>query len=261
MPPDRRLRTIEAITDSAHRLADWLAAAPIDPDHDSVLPGWPLSTLVAHLGSVVRSVPAALARPTRDKAVPLVRYFDLFSGSGAVVDDRERARYAELGWPGVRDDITVAADELAALVADTDLPDRVAVLGGPLRTTDLVALRLADLVVHADDLSRSVPQQPPVELGRPALTITTKLYADGLAARHPGHSVEVRIPPYAAVQCGVPGEGPTHTRGTPPNVIETDVTTFLRLASGRMGWDEAVSSHAVHASGARADLSGLLPLW
>ena len=78
-----------------------------------------------------------------------------------------------------------------------------------------------------------------------------------LAARHPGRVLEVRIPPVAAVQC-LPG--PVHTRGTPPNVIETDPLTWIRLAAGRLGWAEAVRSGAVHASGPRADLAAYLPL-
>ena len=84
--------------------------------------------------------------------------------------------------------------------------------------------------------------------------------AQMLADAHPGRSVEVRIPPYAAVQCGLGDPGPTHTRGTPPNVVETDALTFLRLATGRMSWAEAVAAGAVHASGLRADLSSALPL-
>lgn len=78
-----------------------------------------------------------------------------------------------------------------------------------------------------------------------------------LAERAPGRSVEVRVPPYGAVQCVA---GPRHTRGTPPNVIETDPLTWLRLASGRMSWSDAVDSGAVRASGVRADLTGHLPL-
>jgi len=54
-----------------------------------------------------------------------------------------------------------------------------------------------------------------------------------LASRHPGRVLEVRIPPVAAVQC-LPG--PVHTRGTPPNVVETDPVTWVRLATGRLGW-------------------------
>ncbi len=78
-----------------------------------------------------------------------------------------------------------------------------------------------------------------------------------LAARHPGRVLEVRIPPAAAVQC-LPG--PVHTRGTPPNVVETDPVTWVRLATGRLGWADAVGSAAVHASGPRADLAAYLPL-
>lgn len=78
-----------------------------------------------------------------------------------------------------------------------------------------------------------------------------------LAARHPGRALEVRIPPVAAVQC-LPG--PAHTRGTPPNVIETDPLTWIRLAAGRLDWAGAVGSGAVHASGPRADLAACLPL-
>jgi hypothetical protein len=78
-----------------------------------------------------------------------------------------------------------------------------------------------------------------------------------LAARHPGRILEVRVPPVAAVQC-LPG--PVHTRGTPPNVIETDPLTWIRLATGRLGWADAVGSGAVHASGPRADLAPYLPI-
>ena len=78
-----------------------------------------------------------------------------------------------------------------------------------------------------------------------------------LALRHPGHSLEVRVPPIAAVQCL---EGPRHTRGTPPNVVETDPVTWIKLATGRLTWAHAVRDASVHASGARADLAGYLPL-
>ena len=78
-----------------------------------------------------------------------------------------------------------------------------------------------------------------------------------LAECAPGNTVEVRVPPFGAVQC-IPG--PRHTRGTPPNVIETDATTWLALASGGLSWGDAVASGSVHASGQRATLAGLLPL-
>ncbi len=78
-----------------------------------------------------------------------------------------------------------------------------------------------------------------------------------LTERAPGRAIEVRIPPYAAVQCG---DGPTHTRGTPPNVIEMNAETWLALASGERSWADAMSAGLINASGVRADLTELLPL-
>ncbi|MBB2968718.1 sterol carrier family protein [Leifsonia aquatica] len=78
-----------------------------------------------------------------------------------------------------------------------------------------------------------------------------------LAERAPGNTVEVRVPPFGATQC-IPG--PRHTRGTPPNVIETDPKTWLALASGALSWGDGLASGSVHASGQRASLDGLLPL-
>ncbi len=78
-----------------------------------------------------------------------------------------------------------------------------------------------------------------------------------LVQQAPGKSVEVRIPPYAAVQCV---EGTRHTRGTPPNVVETDARTFVGLATGTLAWVDTVSDGRVRATGTRADLSGLLPI-
>jgi hypothetical protein len=78
-----------------------------------------------------------------------------------------------------------------------------------------------------------------------------------LAARAPGRAVEVRVPPFGAVQCI---EGPRHTRGTPPNVVETDSQTWLMLATGRQTWAQAMGGGTIRASGQRADLASLLPL-
>ncbi len=92
---------------------------------------------------------------------------------------------------------------------------------------------------------------------RAALRAAVSYTLDLLAERAPGRSVEVRIPPLAAVQC-VPG--PRHTRGTPPNVVETDPLTWLELATGQLAWSAAVASARVRASGQRADISAYLPL-
>ena len=84
-----------------------------------------------------------------------------------------------------------------------------------------------------------------------------KHYLAVLETRAPGRSVEVRVPPYAAVQA-IPGV--RHTRGTPPAVIETDAETWLAVATGRTTWAEAVQSGKVAASGERTDLSSYLSL-
>jgi hypothetical protein len=76
-----------------------------------------------------------------------------------------------------------------------------------------------------------------------------------LARRAPGRSVEVRVPPYGAVQAVA---GPRHTRGTPPNVVETDPTTWVLVATGRLAWADAVADGRIRASGNRADLTDYL---
>ena len=78
-----------------------------------------------------------------------------------------------------------------------------------------------------------------------------------LAEKAPGGSVEVRVPPFGAVQVV---EGPRHTRGTPPNVVETDAATWIALALGDEEWTDAASAGRILASGIRADVSDLLPL-
>ena len=92
---------------------------------------------------------------------------------------------------------------------------------------------------------------------RPTVAAAVRWSLEEIAERAPGHATEVRVPPFGAVQCI---QGPRHTRGTPPNVVETDAATWLALVSGRIGWGDAVASGRVRASGARADLSALLPL-
>lgn len=91
-----------------------------------------------------------------------------------------------------------------------------------------------------------------------AVTATAVRYTlEELASIAPGRTVEVRVPPYGAAQMI---EGPVHRRGTPPNVIETDAETWLRLVTGDLAWTDAVDSGRVVASGQRAHLEGLLPL-
>jgi hypothetical protein len=119
------------------------------------------------------------------------------------------------------------------------------------RSVDPAELRAAMLEISAW-LSEDAPQP-----ARPELARAVRLSLRTLAQDVPGRSVEVRVPPFAAVQCV---EGPRHTRGTPPNVIETDPRTWLELATGRLDWADALEAGRVTASGTRADLSHWLPI-
>ncbi len=92
---------------------------------------------------------------------------------------------------------------------------------------------------------------------RETSALAVRFLLQQLADEAPGHTVEVRVPPFGAVQCV---EGPQHTRGTPPNVVEADVATWLELATGALDWPTALAEARVSASGQRADLSTLLPL-
>lgn len=93
---------------------------------------------------------------------------------------------------------------------------------------------------------------------RDALAIAVRLTARTLAAVAPGASVEVRVPPFVAVQCV---SGPRHTRGTPPNVVETDPRTWLLVATGLLGLAEASAAGSLTLSGARAgEIEQWLPL-
>ncbi len=120
-----------------------------------------------------------------------------------------------------------------------------------MRFDDFLATRCVEGVVHGLDMS------PPVDPDPAALRIATRALLAALVVKAPGHAVEVRVPPIAAVQCV---EGPRHTRGTPPNVVEVDPLTWVRLAAGRLSWSEALGDGRLSASGERSDISALLPI-
>ena len=120
-----------------------------------------------------------------------------------------------------------------------------------MRFDDFLVTRCVEGVVHGLDLV------PAVQPDREALKIATKALLAALVAKAPGHTVEVRVPPFAAVQCV---EGPRHTRGTPSNVVEADAVTWVRVSTGRLSWSDAIGDGRLRASGERSDISDLLPL-
>jgi hypothetical protein len=92
---------------------------------------------------------------------------------------------------------------------------------------------------------------------RPVKATAVRYLLQLLGDKEPGATVEVRVPPFGAVQFM---EGLSHTRGTPPNVVEMDALTFIDLAEGRLAWADALDRALVSASGSRADISAFLPI-
>jgi hypothetical protein len=112
-----------------------------------------------------------------------------------------------------------------------------------------------DAVRAVEDWLRDDSRPAP---SRADLAAAVRLTARTLAAEAPGASVEVRIPPFVAVQCIA---GPRHTRGTPPNVVEADPRTWLLLATGLLEVADATATGAVRLSGSRAgEVAGWLPM-
>lgn len=236
--------------------AQWRAlveyTAKLDPERlaePSSVAGWSVGTLVAHIAASVGAVLRCL-----DSSEPSTVEVGLADWARAMPGQAERIdlRTKELAAQGIdlREQIERAE---AALDALGERPGtRVAAIPhGVWSMTDLLLSRVIEAVVHADDLDPGFPHD------QQALAFATRALADLMADRAPGRSVELRVPPYAAVQCV---EGPRHTRGTPPNVVETAPLTWIRLASGRLAWADAVAAGELHASGERSDLSPYLPL-
>jgi len=112
-------------------------------------------------------------------------------------------------------------------------------------------------ISHLDGKSAIESCLSPDDFSQEKLTTAVRYLLEELAEIAPGNSVEVRVPPLGATQCI---EGPRHTRGTPPNVVEMAPETWFDLATGRLDWADAISSGLVSASGVRATLEEVLPL-
>ena len=241
-----------ALRDQAAAIADWLDDVPVSEySRPSTLTGWDVRTLLGHLVVTVSGAVDVLGTRAANAATPVAEYVARYRRDVLEVERRTRAATADRA-PAELLTALRAADPVRA-AADVTPATVLAAPRGPIRADDWLATRAVELVVHADDLSRSLSERRPVPLQRNALATAARLLAEILATRAPGRSVELRVPPFVAVQAIA---GPRHTRGTPPNVVETDPLTWIRLATGRVAWADA----PVSASGQRADLSGYLPV-
>ncbi|CAL9486259.1 hypothetical protein SUDANB6_03146 [Streptomyces sp. enrichment culture] len=216
---------------------------------------WTVRELVAHIGMALTAVHRALERPAPPRQdVRVTEWAFATAGNCAAIAGSPRKPAAD--HPDLDAYLTGVDDSLRALLDEHPGGRLLETNAGALPLDDYLVTRTVELAVHTDDLNAAVPGLD-VPHDRQALAAATRLLADTLAVKAPGGATEVRIPPYAVVQCL---EGPRHTRGTPPNVVETDPLTWIRLATGRLDWRDAVAGARVSASGERADLGELLPL-
>ena len=252
-----------ALLDQGHLIEQQLASRPDEVfAQPTRLGDWTVDVLVAHLALTLGSLAEWIGAPEpAGTQRSLSSYYEAARKSAGFVDSISRAAAAGKGPQALRAAYREALEGVSAALAGVHEGQLVTTRSGAMAATDLVVTRCIEVVVHGLDLQAAtgVPALATDAVRPAALTVVVKAFGAILMGRAPGHSVEVRIPGPAgtAFQCG---EGPQHTRGTPPNVVETDPVTFIELGAGRLDWATAIGTGAVRASGGRADLSALLPL-
>ncbi|GAA2824498.1 maleylpyruvate isomerase family mycothiol-dependent enzyme [Kitasatospora paracochleata] len=244
---------IEALRTAVHGLSAEQLERP------TRLGDWRVRELVSHLGMVVSWVPAHLDDPLpAEPAITPLHWARRTRTAAATINDiaEELAAGQFAGPPEeVAAEFDGCCDALLAALPAAEEPGRlIAMRFGPMPLADFLVTRLVETVVHADDLAAALAVDFPHE--KQAVAAAARLLADAFADQVPGGAVELRVPPYAVVQAV---EGPKHTRGTPPNVVEADPLTWIRLATGRVAWAEVLDV-SLSASGERSDLSALLPV-
>ncbi|MEU7702085.1 sterol carrier family protein [Streptomyces sp. NPDC039028] len=260
MPPaKKRARRYDSAKTRAAVLAQFAhvregvgGLTPEQLDGPTRLGEWTVRDLAAHLTVALSSLARRLAEPEPARRELALLDWPAATASAAASIDEDARAVDTADLPAL---FAEAAERYEAALAGVPDERLVATRFGAMTVGDFLVTRTVELVVHTDDLNAATDAGVPQD--RQALAACTRLLADALAAKAPGGAVEVRIPPFAVVQCV---EGPRHTRGTPPNVVETDPLTWIRLATGRAEWATELASARVGASGERADLKDLLPL-
>jgi len=120
-----------------------------------------------------------------------------------------------------------------------------------------VAPRKIPDTVGSEALQAWTTDRSGVEHDPDLLALAVRYALQQFRASAPGRSVEVRVPPYGAVQAV---EGHTHSRGTPPAVVELGPTAWLDLVTGQSNWQQLVDDGHISASGERSDLRAFFPL-
>ncbi|MCU1595759.1 MAG: hypothetical protein JWO12_3151 [Frankiales bacterium] len=213
----------------------------LDPAGRTDCAGWTVADLDNHMANNLKGLAAVAERKVDERADGGVAFWsDQLEAFAPTADGIARG-----GRLRTKDFVQPALEALDTYPEDTVVHQAT----GNHSLADAAIFRLIEGVVHGLDVG--IEPQPA------ALRLVVKELTKAFAAKHPGRSVELRVPPYSAVQCL---EGPRHTRGTPPNVVEAQPVAWVRVAAGREAWTDLVRTGRITASGERSDLSPLLPL-
>lgn len=200
---------------------------------------------------LLSEVEAALHRPTTERPAALPELLASLQHVLRVERENLQEIMRIQSSEGFTQSICSMIADLRRGLTRPNLPHTIATTYGPAQIVDHV--RVCMLLVSALLARYHLP------VPASARTEAVRTLCSVIAARHPGQAIEIRIPPIAAIQ--VVSAGPQHTRGTPPNVVETDAATFLELAFGTLSWANATGSGALRASGSRAhEAAQLLPI-
>lgn len=246
---------VHGVTAQLRHLDDAVSAlTPEEFRRPTRLGHWQVAQLVAHLGGS-HMADLLNEQSATSAELDVIDWALACAPAAADVDERaqglsEEARPAEL-----RSMIREMHASVAHALASPDPTFVVPARWGAIRLSDYLATRCVELTVHTLDLAHALDKSLPLD--PEATAVTSRLLAAVLGTTAPGRSVELRVPPHVAVQVV---EGPRHTRGTPPNVVEMNPQTWLEIATGRLVWADALSAGRVTASGERADLSAYLPV-
>lgn len=238
----------------------WLRTLdPRDGERPSIRRGTTVADIIRHMLLDLTEITQTLNRPTTARPATLATHLRARRSAAPHMQQLTRSTLGLEQMPDLIRQLDRLTDDVEDILSD-QLPETVDSLYAPVRPTDYLRAVCIELVGHCVDLSAAVPEHESLEIHEPALTEAVRGLAQVIASQHPGRSIELRIPPAAAVQIGDGGPGPTHTRGTPPSVVETDPLTLLKLCTDRVSWQEALVANLVSASGAHADLSDVFPL-
>lgn len=208
---------------------------------------------LAEFISLCEELLTALDSPTRNTPDSLAQFV---SGRDMDVmhhDEIARAIAGTESLATLRRQAENASSQAVLALTRQALPPAVVTNNGPVHLPDLLRVFTIEAALLADHCGARLDPTGTAQCVR-ALTAI-------LGERFPGHTIEVRVPPFAAVQLGSLSAGPTHHRGTPPNVVETDTVTFWALCIGTLSWTQARDAHRLRVSGVHAtDVATMLPV-